>query len=340
MELKYGQWQEKVREEQALYNSLNLTERARVAIITSMQPKWAQEYVYMHVQDSWTADMVWEKIRAMNANRADSGGPVPMDVGGVGGDEYEEYGEKGELYDVDGVNARCYNCGKMGHVAANCRSKGGGKGKGGAGAKGGGKDKPKGGGKDRSGYKGQCWTCGKTGHKAWECTQTRVAAAVEETQRLEEEEEGREGGSQRRVLGGVWRVGAVSIVEVQAGERSLDDVDMHSRSSHHSCSRFPRYPPAEKVKEALMNGVQTIPLKTSLANTSWKAEEEKEALASGGYDTSLRYSQAEEGDEAFTNGIQNILTSRDSQTEEVKEAITNGAGVQSFTFSPGVVHPF
>ena len=76
-------------------------------------------------------------------NLPDSGGAQPMDVGAV--------------------SISCTKCGKPGHLAANCWSKGGkGKGQGGSGGK------SDSGGKGGKGA-GPCWKCGKTGHRAAEC---------------------------------------------------------------------------------------------------------------------------------------------------------------------------
>lgn len=124
IEARYVQWRERVREERLTFGGLQLDEKAKIAIITSMMPAWIQEYVFMHAQEEWTADYTWEKIRAMNANKVDTGGPMPMDIGEVGA-------EQAEWVEVDAVsaNTECYRCGGWGHMSGQCPSKGKGKGK-------------------------------------------------------------------------------------------------------------------------------------------------------------------------------------------------------------------
>ena len=56
----------------------------------------------------------------------------------------------------------CHGCGKMGHLIAECWSKGKGKGKATTGT-----DSPKG--KSKGAFKGACYNCGKNGHRAPEC---------------------------------------------------------------------------------------------------------------------------------------------------------------------------
>ena len=161
METRYGLWKEKVREEQSTFGSLSLSERAKIAILTAMMPPWVQEYIYMHAQDSWDSEVVWEKIRAMSANKSDVSGPAPMDIGDVRAGEEEQ-----EVAAVS-KNTRCYRCGGYGHISSQCRKpKGGGKGGPEAGAGPTPKGKGKGG---KGGYQGTCWTCQKVGHKSWEC---------------------------------------------------------------------------------------------------------------------------------------------------------------------------
>ena len=211
-------------------------------------------------------------IIAYVTNRVEGGGgAVPMEVDGVlhGGDTCdtwwgEDSGGVNEVWggvgdgSADGQawwpevgavfpGTQCYQCGKYGHMARDCPSKGKSKGKGkdggkaagkgmgmkgvakagGKGVSGGAKGNQKGGGKSQGkgdvkgggkgwygkgyygGYQGTCWRCGQVGHKANECGAQLVGEAAEEAV----------GGSahvQELPMGGVWTVGAVETVGVEA----------------------------------------------------------------------------------------------------------------------------
>ena len=85
LELRYVQWKEKLREENQTFGGMQLSDRAKIAILTAMLPPWGQEFVMMHADDSWSSENLWEKIRVQIANRVrQGGGPVPMDIGTLG----------------------------------------------------------------------------------------------------------------------------------------------------------------------------------------------------------------------------------------------------------------
>ena len=229
----------------------SLSDRMKMAILTSMLPRAAQEYVYAHADKDITYLDLKEKIRAMVANRISSdSGPVPMDVGQIGSDATERDVDE-ETEDVNGIGwgRQCYNCWGFGHFATQCPTKGkggikgggaynvkgGGKGAGAYNVKGGGKGggaynvkgggaynvkgskggDPKGQGKG-GGYQGKCWRCDKIGHKAAECPKM-------DTNAVEMEEEPRE----EVPMGGLWQICQVDYRKTRNrfGRLARDDVD-------------------------------------------------------------------------------------------------------------------
>lgn len=71
--------------------SEQLSDAGQVACVTSMLPKWAQEYMHLHAQDSWNLDVLTERTRLVCDSRAR--GLMPVDVGAV---EEEGWGEHGK----------------------------------------------------------------------------------------------------------------------------------------------------------------------------------------------------------------------------------------------------
>ena len=221
------------------------TEAMRIAIVANAMPPEIQEYIYANLPKDLTKDGSFKdvgyKIRVIASNKAAmlKGGPVPMDIGMVGGaakeDQYEE-----EDVNALGMHSQCFNCGGWGHAKRECPTpqKGFGKGGGGgffggkSGFKGGGKDGQKGsyaggakgyqakgggdygkggggygkgsaefgkGGGKGFGYQGTCFNCGLVGHKKSECRRPPLRANAVEEVQEEAEIE----------AGAVWWIGAV-----------------------------------------------------------------------------------------------------------------------------------
>ena len=106
----------------------------------------------------------YEDLRSeiLNVRRAEQymmGVPAPMDVSAVSKGD-------GKGTDAKKRNTKCFACGKMGHVRAECRSGGKGKGKG-KGKKGQGKGKDGNAGSQK--FDGACNYCQKYGHRERDC---------------------------------------------------------------------------------------------------------------------------------------------------------------------------
>ena len=116
-----------------------LSERMKIAAITSMRPGGIQDLVFQQADKLEDYGKAREQNKAIVLNRiACAGGPVPMDCGSLGQWDTtwwsgEETGEGSTVLDMDAVsgNVQCHKCNGWGHLARECPSKGNkGKGKG------------------------------------------------------------------------------------------------------------------------------------------------------------------------------------------------------------------
>ena len=172
-------WESKVLNLKREYNE-SLSERMKVAAITSMCPHDVQDLIFQQGDKLDNYMRIREQIKVIILNRSSRvGGAVPMDIGLTSEDSNEDWPEEEWYVDAVSGQAQCHKCGGFGHFARECPSKGKGKGKGKASE---GKGKAKGKGKDKGQGKGGivCWTCQKVGHRSAECPLNKNVSNVEE----------------------------------------------------------------------------------------------------------------------------------------------------------------
>ena len=129
-EVMVTKWEEQVKSLMAQFEE-QLSEKMKIAIFTNMMPANLQDYIYVHTEKDCKYQDLREKVGVLVSNKvAATTGPVPMDIGDVGGrgdeswdeNEYEEQYENEHEVGIVAGHYQCRNCHGYGHFARDCPS--------------------------------------------------------------------------------------------------------------------------------------------------------------------------------------------------------------------------
>ena len=91
-----------------------LSERMKVAAITSMCPPDIQDVIFQRGDNLDEYLKVRDQIKTLVVNRGSRiGGPVPMDIGAATQEQQEQWEEQEYNVDAVGVSTQCYKCGRF-----------------------------------------------------------------------------------------------------------------------------------------------------------------------------------------------------------------------------------